>query len=260
MKNPKLFKKIFMIVGLIVFYILISSFIACFSRSKNKRKLLCENCSWFSKAALRILGISVSVTGYFPDYKKSFFVVCNHVSYLDVLIISSVFPASFITSVEIARDFFLGTLARLGGSIFVERRKKRRLLKDLDAISKVLSSNLNVVLFPEGTSSNGEIILPFKKTLFRAAIRCRLPVLPVYICYVSIDGDLITPKNRDIIFWYGDMKFFPHFLSLLSINRICVCLEFFSVIPSNSMKVDNLAKTAYQTILQAHQRIAQKCG
>ncbi len=74
-------------------------------------------------------------------------------SYLDVLIISSVFPASFITSVEIAKDFFLGTLARLGGSIFVERRRKIRLLKDIDAVSNVLSSNLNVVLFPEGTST-----------------------------------------------------------------------------------------------------------
>jgi len=168
-------------------------------------------------------------------------------------VISSFFPASFITSVEVAKDVFLGTLAMLGGSLFVERRKKSRLIKDLETVSDVLESNLNVVLFPEGTSSDGEKILPFKKTLFRAAIKHSVPVLPLYLRYVSVDGMPVSNNNRDLIYWYGDMKFFPHFMSLLKLNSINANLFILPEISSVSKSSHQLASIAFQTISNMHQ-------
>ncbi|HOK80025.1 MAG TPA: lysophospholipid acyltransferase family protein [bacterium] len=239
---------------LIFIYMMVSCFVTIFSKRSSRRKNLCLNCSYFSKIGLKFLGIRVKKCADISQFQnKSYFIVSNHVSYIDILVISSFFPASFITSVEVAKDVFLGTLAMLGGSLFVERRKKSRLIKDLETVSDVLESNLNVVLFPEGTSSDGEKILPFKKTLFRAAIKHSVPVLPLYLRYVSVDGMPVSNNNRDLIYWYGDMKFFPHFMSLLKLNSINANLFILPEISSVSKSSHQLASIAFQTISNMHQ-------
>lgn len=200
-----------------------------------------------------MLGVKIRIRKIFSPEDKTYMIVCNHLSYVDVLIIASIFSASFITSVEISKDIFLGSLAKLGGSIFVERRKKTRLIKDLGSVSKVLSDGLNVVLFPEGTSTNGEAILPFKKTLFRAAIQCGVEILPVCINYISIDGVTLNKKNRDLIYWYGDMKFFPHFINLLRIKQINVQLSILPAITTTKMTSDKVSKVAYESIKKVYQ-------
>ncbi len=244
--------------GLIILYLLSSSFILLFSRRENRRKKLCLNCSFYSRLALKNLGINVRIKkiGSFSP-EKNYFIVCNHLSYIDVLIISSVFPSSFVTSVEVEKDIFLGTMAGLGGSIFVERRNKKRLLKDLGFVSDVVASGLNVVVFPEGTSSNGESVLPFKKTLFRAAVNCGVDVLPLCLCYTSINGRKIDRKNRDLIFWYGDMKFFPHFMGLLKLKKIEATLQILQPFETKSLKSDAISKIAYDTISSNCKKFSQ---
>ncbi|MGB9642106.1 MAG: lysophospholipid acyltransferase family protein [Candidatus Ratteibacteria bacterium] len=254
MKTIIFFLKFISLTCLIFIYLMVSCFVAIFSKRSSRRKNLCLNCSYFSKICLKFLGTRVKKSADISRFQnKSYFIVSNHVSYMDILIISSLFPASFITSVEVARDIFLGTIARLGGSLFVERRKKSRLVKDLESVSDVLKGNLNVVLFPEGTSSNGEKILPFKKTLFRAAIEHGIPVLPLYLRYVSIDGMPVSNNNRDLIYWYGDMKFFPHFMSLLKLNSIDTELIVLPEISSTSKSSHQLASIAFQAISNMHQ-------
>lgn len=254
MKKITFFLKLLALAGLIFLYILVACFVAIFSKRSSRRKNLCVNCSYFTRVGLRYLGIKVKRYGHVSPFQNtSYLIVSNHVSYIDILIISSFFPAAFITSVEIAKDIFLGTLARMGGSLFVERRKKSRLMKDLETISNVLEENLNVVLFPEGTSTNGEKILPFKKTLFRAAIKHGIPVLPLYIRYVSVDGIPVAINNRDLIYWYGNMKFFPHFTSLLKLNSIRAELFILPEISSASKTSHQLAILAFQSIFNMHQ-------
>ncbi|MCM8763991.1 MAG: 1-acyl-sn-glycerol-3-phosphate acyltransferase [Candidatus Omnitrophica bacterium] len=235
-------------------YVVVSVIILIFSKPTTRRRNLCFNRSYFTKIALKFLNIKITRNKISPPVNKTYLIVSNHLSYTDVVVISSIFPACFITSVEIGKDFFLGTLARMGGSLFVERRKKTRLLMDLEAISAVLSEGLSVVLFPEGTSTNGERMLPFRKTFFRSAISCGVDVLPVCICYVSINGKPVNEKNRDLVFWYGDMRFFPHFMNLLKLSSIKVKLEILPPIQTSAMNSNTVSKIAYHSIYQAYQK------
>lgn len=253
MNNFRFFRKFIFIAGIIFLFILVSTFLFIFTRRKNRRKKLVLNCSYFSRLGSKFLGIK-SATKNFYFFDKNYLIVSNHLSYLDVLIISSVLPASFITSVEISKDIFLGTLARLGGSLFVERRRKTRLLRDIKSVSAALAEGLNVVLFPEGTSTNGDTILPFKKTLFRSAISCGVEVLPVCIHYVKIDGIFVNKKNRDFVFWYGDMKFLPHFINLMKLKSICASLQFLPAIATASITSDTASKLAYKSIYEAYKK------
>ncbi|MCM8822467.1 MAG: 1-acyl-sn-glycerol-3-phosphate acyltransferase [Candidatus Omnitrophica bacterium] len=254
MDKLKFFLKFGSIFALILAYIAVSVIILIFSKPTSRRRNLCFNRSYFTRMALKLLGIRIVKKSNFQPVGKTYLIVSNHLSYTDVVVISSIFPACFVTSVEIAKDFFLGTLARMGGSLFVERRKKTRLLRDLETVSSVLSDGLSVVLFPEGTSTNGESILPFKKTLFRSAISCGVDVLPVCVCYVSINGKSVNEENRDLVFWYGDMRFFPHFMNFLRIHSIEVSLEILPPIQTSSMNSDTISKLAYHSIYQAYQK------
>lgn len=251
--NLKFFLKVFYITGLIFLYILVSFFVLVFSKTKNRKKNLCLNCSYFTKLGLKFFGIKVKLIKKYLPEKKPYLIVSNHLSYVDVLVISSFFPACFVSSVEISKDIFLGTLARLGGTLFVERRSKKRLLKDIDSISNALSNGMSVVLFPEGTSGNGETILPFKRTLFRSAIKSGTEVLPLCLRYVSIDGNPVNKENRDSVFWYGDMKFFPHFINLLKTKSIEVNLTVLKPVLTLSLKSDAVSKITYDSILQEYQ-------
>ncbi len=253
MDNLKFFRKTICIGCLIFLYLLASLFVLIFSKRKNRRKNLVTSCSYFCRHGLKVLGVKIKINRSFSPENKTYLIVSNHLSYLDVLIIASVFPSSFITSVEISKDIFLGTLAKLGGSIFVERRKKTRLIRDLESVSRVLSEGMSVVLFPEGTSTNGDTVLPFKKTLFRSAIYRGIEILPVCIIYISMDGDVVNEKNRDFIFWYGDMKFFPHFIHLLKLKRVDVELNILPVIATDGMTSDKVSKLAHESIKKVYQ-------
>ena len=107
--------------------------------------------------------------------------MANHVSYVDILVIASRTPAVFITSVELKRTFPLGMLAWFGGSLFVERRSPAGLKQEISAIARTLQEGTSVVLFPEGTTFDGDHVRPFRSSLFTAAIRAAVPVQPVCI-------------------------------------------------------------------------------
>ncbi len=256
MKIFKFYIKCFLMTGLIFLYILVAFVIMIFSRSESQRKNLCRNCSYFTKIALRFLGIKVRKNMDFLNEEETYLIVSNHLSYMDVLVISSFFTTSFVTSTEIEKDIFLGMMAKLGGSIFVERRKKTRLLKDLGSVSEVLSGGLNVMFFPEGTSTDGEDVISFKKTLFRSAIMCGVKILPLCICYVAIDKKPITRENRDLVFWYGDMKFFPHFIKFLKLESVEVNLEVLPTILPLSMTPDTISKLARSSIQKAYKKVS----
>ena len=135
-----------------------------------------------------------------PALIKNKLVVSNHLSYLDVLCFSSLFPASYVTSVEIRETPVLGILCELCGCVFTERRRKFRTMdcheQEIQRMEKTLSSGINLVLFPEGTSTTGEEILPFKTSLLEVSGI----FLPMALKY-----------NSPAVPWYGEMTFIPHF-------------------------------------------------
>jgi 1-acyl-sn-glycerol-3-phosphate acyltransferase len=219
------FMKLLGIVPLLTVYLLISGTIAILPTGARLRRLfLIKNSSFFSRIMLALLGIRLHVNHYGRLQKKTIglLIVSNHVSYIDALIIASLVPSVFITSVELGSTLFLGLLARLGGSMFVERRKASGLKKEIAMIADALEDGLPVSLFPEGTTSNGERVQPFKNSLFDAAVSAGTDILPICIRYTNVNRQPITSANRDSVFYYGGTTFFQHLPRLLALRSVDV--------------------------------------
>lgn len=220
--------KFYSIIILIFVFMLASLICLLLSRNlwsfrKSCSRLQQRFCVW----ALRVLDVRVGQIkqeGF--NNKKNYLIVSNHLSYIDILVINSVMPSCFVTSHEIRESNGLGLLTKVAGCIFVERRNRLKLDVEIDELTKALNLGINVCVFPEATSTNGERVLPFKRSLFKASINARTSVLPVTLNYTSIGGEQITPNNRDLIFWYGEMSFLPHLWNLCGLGQIDCRLEF----------------------------------
>ena len=182
----------------------------------------------YSRLALQALNTHVMVEGnpIFVRQRGNYLIVANHMSYFDILVLASIFPAVYITSVEVRDSFFLGRMAKFAGSIFIERRNKQNLDKEIEQVADILREGFNVVLFAEGTSTNGEQVLRFKNSFMRAAFEADVEFLPVCLQYLEINGKTFGPENRDLVCYYGDMQFFPHFNALLSLDSVTAAVHF----------------------------------
>lgn len=152
--------------------------------------------------------------------------VGNHLTYIDVMVISSHIRSCFVTSVEIKHSIGLGQICQMAGCLFVERRNKMNILNEVSEIKEGLQKGLNVAIFPESTSTNGEQVLRFRKPLFLAGMHANAPIVPFCINYRRIGGEPISLATRDNIFWYGDMDFVPHIWRLAGAGGVDVELTF----------------------------------
>lgn len=153
---------------------------------------------------------------------------------LDILVLASVRNCLFITSVEMRDTPFLGTLCEMGGCFFVERRSRAHISKEIESIRQALKQGFNIVLYPEGTSGNGEKVLPFKKSLMTAAAGTGVPILPMALNYTHVNGEPNSWKWRDHVCWYGDQTFAPAMIRLLTCKEIRAKIEFLEPIVCNS--------------------------
>ena len=187
----------------------------------------------------------------FPDLtgRPGALIIANHISYLDVCMIGAFLPTVFITSREIEEAPILGYFAKMGGCLFVERRRRMAVLNDLNRITALLTEGVNVMVFPEGSTSDGSAFLAFKASLLESAIRCRSKVIPLCLKYRSIEGRPFDKSNADRIAWYGDMTFFPHFLALIGVRRIDASLSMLGELPFRAHKSrKKLAAAAFERI------------
>jgi lyso-ornithine lipid O-acyltransferase len=221
----------------------------------DRRMELCKNASKHARRGLETLNLKVKVSGFNVQRmnRQNFLIVSNHMSYLDMLVMSSVKPCLFVTSVDMGEVAILGQMAELGGSIFVERRNRDRVDQDRTSIANALKEGHDVVLYPEGTSSDGSRILPFKKSLLTAAVEAHTDILPVALRYVEINGEPFRQCNHDKLCWYGKMGFLPHIKSLTSLKSIVAELHFLEPIkvrPDSTR--DELAAKTYEAISTAY--------
>jgi len=185
-------------------------------------------------------------------------IVSNHLSYLDPLILYAVMPAVFIASKEIEDTPVVGWFPKVAGCIFVERRKRNQLEEEIKKIAQVLEKGLKVVLLPEAASSNGEKVLPFKGALMKSALLAQKNVQPVCLRYDSVNGQEISMANRDSVFWYGDMKFFPHFFKFIQLKRVHVSVEFLDpLVISGETDRKDLAEKAQEKIQSVYTPLAR---
>jgi 1-acyl-sn-glycerol-3-phosphate acyltransferase len=186
----------------------------------------------------RILGFRVRRIGR-PSPLRPLLFAANHVSYTDIPVLGSLLPASFVAKTEIAKWPLFGWLAKLQQSVFVDRRVGSTAAQR-DAILARLAKGDALILFPEGTSSDGNRVLPFKSALFAAAqgntlqdgsIRdavagAPVVVQPVSIAYTRLDGIPIGRGWRPFFAWYGAMSLAPHLWTMLGLGTVEAVVEF----------------------------------
>lgn len=183
---------------------------------------------FYHRQCCRILGIRVKQIGVPVDDRPVLF-AANHTGYLDISVLGSVIPGSFISKSDIAKWPLFGWLAKLQRSVFVDRQV-RSTARQRDAIFERLASRDALVLFPEGTSGDGTFVLPFKSALFSTVFNHRgdtaIAVQPVSVAYTRLDGLPIGRVLRPFFAWYGDMTLPPHLWRVLGLGRIEVVVEF----------------------------------
>jgi 1-acyl-sn-glycerol-3-phosphate acyltransferase len=161
----------------------------------------------WSRFACRVLGIRVTTRGSVPS---SGLLVSNHLSYIDIIGLSSIRPCVFVAKSDVATWPLFGWLARAADTIFVNRERRFSSPKAVDAIRDAIAGGSVVVIFPEGTSSDGATVLPFKSALLESAVQLRCPVTASSIDYRLDDGSV-----ADEICYWRDMTLLPHLLNLL---------------------------------------------
>lgn len=171
--------------------------------------------SQFAKFTLKVLGVRAKASGLenFRGLSHAL-LVGNHMSYVDVIVLVSFYPTTFVTSTEVRDAPGLGLICRMTGCLFVDRKNRGGIRGEISELSDGLAHGMNVAIFPEATSGNGEKLLRFKKPLYLSAIETSSPILPFCLNYRRVGGEPINRVSRDSICWYGDMDFIPHIFAL----------------------------------------------
>lgn len=183
----------------------------------------------FGKLVCLALCIKVKVEGT-PEEKGNIIYLGNHLSYGDIGVIGGKLMASFISKAEIRQWPVFGPLATISRTVFIER-DRNAVKKCIEDIDKTLSDGQNLILFPEGTSTNGLDVLPFKPTLFELFLSEKLkPVLtvqPFTLTITHVNGKPVEkPEDNDLYAWYGDDEFMPHLWKLAKSKGAEVLLTF----------------------------------
>ena len=192
------------------------------------------------KLASLILGLRIKVEGSPTKTEKAFF-IANHISYFDIVAVGSIVPGRFIAKQELSTWPVFGILAKLTRTIFI-CRSSASALKQVRMIEKLLLKSEKLILFPEGTSSDGRKVLPFKPSLFEAPMQADAIVQPLTIRYEKINGLPVDRRSKPLLAWYGDMDLLPHLWQSLSVGTISIKLVFHE--PIKAIVFNNRKKLA----------------
>ena len=187
---------------------------------------------FYHRFVCRLMGTRITVVG--TPAKGGALLTANHTGWIDIPVLSAVAPVSFVAKQEVNLWPFFGTLARLQRTVFV-RRERSKALEDRDTIRRRLTDGDALVIFPEGTSGDGNKVLPFKSSLLSAAelalggggdgVARHAPVQPVSVSYVGLHGLPMGRENRPLFAWYGDMDLVSHLWEALGAGPIDVIVE-----------------------------------
>lgn len=175
----------------------------------------------WSRACLRVLGGRLEIVGRAPA--APFFLVSNHVSYLDVLVLAACLDAYFVAKLEVRAWPLFGVLCRSVGTIFIDRKLRRDVVRVNRLIADVLERGYGVILFPEGTSTQGYQVDRFRAPLLEYAARDDMPVHVAAIHYETPPDQV--PAHLAIC-WWGDAPFLAHAWQLLGLRAFRATLVF----------------------------------
>jgi 1-acyl-sn-glycerol-3-phosphate acyltransferase len=173
-----------------------------------------ENC----RLAMKALGIRCRIEGQPPEHGL---LVSNHLSYLDIVLFGAALPCFFVSKAEVGRWPFFGAMGRAGGTLFLNRSSRASAEKVSSKIAARLSLPVPILFFPEGTSTDGTVLLHFHTRLFEPAIVAGAPVTAASVRYVLEDGI----EERELC-WFGDAPFLPHLWKALGATGFCAEVRF----------------------------------
>lgn len=174
----------------------------------------------WARSILGLLRVRVEISGLPP--RPPFLLVANHLSYLDILVLASRLPCVFVSKAEVRRWPLLGPICTALGTIYIDRGQRREIPRVLAEIEAALDSGLGVVFFPEGTSSRGETVAPFKSPLLELPVRLGWPVHHATLGYRTPPGE---PPARDSVCFWGSAHFARHALGILELRGIFASLH-----------------------------------
>lgn len=206
----------------------------------------------YHRLVCALFGIRLHIVGA-PVRGQGVLLVANHTSWADILIFSAATPLSFVSKAEVARWPFFGTLARLQRTVFVERERRSATGEVRDVIRERLMAGETLMLFPEGTSHDGNRVLPFKSALLGAAEAVlangrHVAVQPVSAAFTSLHGVPMGRENRPLFAWYGDMEMVPHLWEALLAGPVEVVIQFHPPFSLDDMDRKTLAIRARHVI------------
>lgn len=198
-----------------------------------------EWCHRWGRAYARLLGVRARVHGTFP---KRGLLASNHLSYLDIVVQASCSRLVFVSKHEVKNWPVVGILTRCAGTLFIRREQRGDVKRLAEAFAPIIDSGFVVTLYPEGTSTGGDRVLPFHSSLFEPAAANGWPVTPVWIGYEVPGGD----PSEDVAYW-KDMTFLPHLLRLFTLREIHAVIRVGSPLPPG-LNRKQLAKQLHEQV------------
>ncbi|EIM29253.1 lysophospholipid acyltransferase family protein [Microvirga lotononidis] len=214
---------------------------------------------WFHRILMRLFNVRVIERGTPPGSAPTI-VLANHVSWLDIPVIGSLHPLSFIAKSEIETWPVVGLFARLQRSVFIDRQRRKATAEVNDALAHRLVKGEAIVLFAEGTTGDGNRLLPFRSSLVGAAQTALMHdsvehvyLQPLAIAYTRRNGLPVTRRERPFIAWYGDMELGPHLKMFVQGIPLDVVVTWGEPIPfnGNRKQATATAESAVRTALKA---------
>lgn len=196
----------------IIVFLIASLFIFVFQRTLltfTKGRIVLIGPRLYHKFLCYLFGLKVVVEGQIETGSHVVY-AGNHLSYLDIEALGSILVGSFIAKKDIERWPIFGALGKLQRTIYISRDPKDA-PKQVQVMEQRLTEGLPLIVFPEGTSSNGLSVFPFKSSFFEIFLNKNIKIQPFTISLVSVDGAPVNATSRDTYAWYGDMNFEPHF-------------------------------------------------
>ncbi len=211
-------------------------------RSAARRRLI----RGWSGRLLGMLAVEARVHGELPAAGGNLLVVSNHVSWLDIFVLHSVQPVRFIAKSDLARWPLAGRLIRGSGTLFVERERRRDTHRVNRQAAEALAAGDVVAVFPEGATTDGTTMLPFKSSLLQPIVEAGGHVLPVAIRYRAADGAHSTAPAYD-----GDKSLGETFRAIVRERRLVVELYISAPLPASAMHRRDLTRAAEAAVRDA---------
>ena len=200
------------------------------------------------KKICKVLGIDVQLVGEVPEDGVQL-AVCNHVGLLDTLVLASVVPVSFVAKSEVRGWPFVGWVCRMVGVIFVERDRRMQTGKFVEVVQNRMREHVRVLVFPEGTTSAGNSLLPFKTGAFASvAEMADGSILPLYLYGVHVNGDEDRDTTLTVLGWRNGVPLLDHASQLLRAKRIGIEVRVGKALPTTGQNRKELAKESQAAV------------